>query len=71
MAGSPAIEYDTAQAAGRDDLVIIPLVLVVIFVVITLLLRAVIAPLVLVTTTALSFAASLGLSSLLWRYGFG
>jgi len=63
--------YDAAQAAGRADAVIIPLVLVVIFVVIALLLRAVVAPLVLVATTALSFAASFGLSSLLWRFAFG
>ncbi len=71
VGGQPAIQYDAAQAAGRDDAVIIPLVLVVIFVVIALLLRAVVAPLVLVATTALSFAASFGLSSLLWRFGFG
>lgn len=69
--GQPTIQYDAAQAAGRADAVIIPLVLVVIFVVIALLLRAVVAPLVLVATTALSFAASFGLSSLLWRFAFG
>jgi putative drug exporter of the RND superfamily len=39
--------------------------------VIAALLRAVLAPLVLVLTTALSFGASFGLASLLWRYGFG
>jgi len=71
VGGFPAIQYDAAQAAGRDTLVIIPLVLVVILIVIGLLLQAVVAPLVLVLTTALSFAASFGLSSLLWRYGFG
>jgi RND superfamily putative drug exporter len=38
---------------------------------ITVLLRARVAPLVLVLTTALSFAASFGLASLLWRYGLG
>jgi RND superfamily putative drug exporter len=53
--------------ASRDELVVIPLVLVVIFLVIALLLRAIVAPLVLVAATALSFGASLGLSSLLWR----
>jgi putative drug exporter of the RND superfamily len=51
--------------------VLIPLVLAVIFVVIALLLRALLAPLVLVATTALSFGASFGLSALLWRYGLG
>ena len=71
VGGQPAIQYDAAQAAGRDDALIIPLVLVVIFIVIALLLRAVVAPLVLVATTALSFAASFGLSSLLWRFAFG
>jgi putative drug exporter of the RND superfamily len=71
VGGNPAIAYDEAQTAGRDDAIIVPLVLAVILVVIGLLLRAVVAPVVLVLTTALSFAASLGLSSLLWRYGLG
>ena len=71
VGGNPAIEYDGAQAANRDSAVLIPLVLVVILVVIGLLLQAIVAPLLLVLTTALSFAASFGLSSLLWRYGLG
>ena len=69
--GDPAIQYDIRQAAGRDALVLIPLVLVVVFLVVTVLLRALIAPLVLVGTTALSFGASFGLANLLWRYGLG
>jgi RND superfamily putative drug exporter len=71
VGGGPAVQYDTARAAHRDALVLIPLVLVVILVIIALLLRAIVAPLVLVITTALSFAASFGLSSLLWRYALG
>jgi RND superfamily putative drug exporter len=71
VGGDPAIAYDEAQTAARDDLIIVPLVLAVIFMIIALLLRAVVAPLVLVATTALSFAASFGLSSLLWRHGLG
>ena len=67
--GDPAIQYDITQAARRDTLVLIPLVLAVILIVIVLLLRAIVAPLVLVVTTALSFAASFGLANLLWRYG--
>jgi putative drug exporter of the RND superfamily len=39
--------------------------------VISVLLRAAVAPLVLVATTALSFGASFGLAGLLWRYGLG
>ncbi len=71
VGGVPAIAYDVAQAAGRDNLVIIPLVLVVILIVVSLLLRAIVAPVVLVVTTGMSFAASLALSSLIWRFGFG
>jgi RND superfamily putative drug exporter len=67
VGGTPAIAYDEARTAGRDNLVIIPLVLAVIGVIIALLLRAIIAPLVLVATTALSFAAAFGLSALLWH----
>jgi len=71
VGGNPAIAYDETQTAGRDDLIIIPLVLAVIFAIIALLLQAIVAPAVLVATTALSFAASFGLSSLLWRHGLG
>jgi RND superfamily putative drug exporter len=71
VGGNPAIQYDIARAADRDEKIIIPLVLVVILLVISLLLRALVAPVVLVVTTGLSFAAAFGLSSLLWRYGFG
>jgi putative drug exporter of the RND superfamily len=67
VGGGPAVQGDIAQAARRDALVIIPLVLVVILIIIVLLLRALVAPLVLVATTALSFGASFGLASLLFR----
>ncbi len=71
VGGDPAVQYDITQASAHDALVLIPLVLAVTLVVIALLLQAVIAPLVLVVTAALSFAASFGLSNLLWRYGLG
>jgi putative drug exporter of the RND superfamily len=67
VGGTPAIEYDTAQAATHDDIVVAPLVLVVIVIIIAVLLRAILAPVLLVLTTALSFGASLGLSSLVWH----
>jgi len=57
--------------SGTDLLLLIPLVLAVIAVIVALLLRAIVAALVLIATTALSFTAAFGLSSLLWRYGFG
>ena len=67
VGGGPAVQRDIATAARSDALVIIPLVLVVILIIIALLLRALVAPLVLVATTALSFAASFGLASLVFR----
>jgi len=67
VGGGPAIQYDISQAARRDALLLIPLVLLVIFIIMALLLRAITAPLVLVATTALSFGASFGLASLAWR----
>jgi putative drug exporter of the RND superfamily len=71
VGGDPAVQYDISQAARRDTLVLIPLVLLVIFIIIAFLLRALVAPLVLVLTTALSFGASFGLASLAWRYPLG
>ena len=71
VGGDPAVQYDTNQAARHDTLLLIPLVLAVIGVIIGLLLRAIVASLLLIATTALSFAAAFGLSSLLWQHAFG
>jgi putative drug exporter of the RND superfamily len=71
VGGNPAISYDLTQAAGRDTAVLIPLVLVVVLLVVAVLLQAIVAPLLLVATTALSFAASFGLANLLWRHALG
>jgi putative drug exporter of the RND superfamily len=48
------------EAAAWDSAVIPPIVLVVVFVILVLLLRAVVAPLVLIGTVILSFLAALG-----------
>lgn len=71
VGGSPAAGYDIARAAGRDTTVVLPLSLFVVLVVIAILLRAIVAPFVLVVATALSFGASFGLAAIIWRYGFG
>jgi putative drug exporter of the RND superfamily len=71
VGGDPAVQSDINQAARHDTVLLIPLVLAVIGIIIGLLLRAIVAPLLLIATTALSFAAAFGLSSLLWRYAFG
>jgi putative drug exporter of the RND superfamily len=69
--GGTAIVLDTLRAAADDNRVIIPLVLLVVFVILALLLRAIVAPLVLMGTVVLSFMAALGISALLFKHVFG
>ncbi len=71
IGGPTAEEADLRTASARDNLVIIPLVLVVVAAILALLLRAVVAPLLLVATVVLSFGAALGVSSLVFDYVFG
>jgi RND superfamily putative drug exporter len=60
VGGPSAVEFDVRDAAGRDSVVIPPLILLVVFLILIGLLRAVTAPLVLVGTVILSFLAALG-----------
>ncbi|MFJ6987867.1 MULTISPECIES: MMPL family transporter [unclassified Streptomyces] len=70
VGGGTAALLDADTATTRDNLVIIPLVLVVVLLILCGLLRALIAPLLLVGTVILSFAAALGISALAFRYVF-
>jgi len=60
VGGASAVEFDVREAAGWDSTVIPPIVLVVVFLILVLLLRAVIAPLILIGTVIVSFLAALG-----------
>ena len=71
VGGSTATDLDTRAAASRDLLVIIPLVLLVITAMLMLLLRSVIAPLVLMATTVLSYFSTLGIAGLVFEHLFG
>lgn len=70
VGGNAAIVLDTQEAAARDSKVIIPIVLVMVFVILALLLRAIVAPLLLMATVVLSFGAALGVSSLMFHHVF-
>ena len=70
VGGGTAALLDMDEATTRDNLVIIPLVLVVVLLILCGLLRALIAPLLLIGTVILSFAAALGISALAFRYVF-
>ncbi len=66
VGGTTAIQLDTKAAAQRDLRVIIPAVLLVTLIVLILLLRAIVAPLVLIATVVVSFAATIGLSAIVF-----
>jgi len=61
VGGSDATALDTKDVAVRDRWVVIPAILIVVLAVLYVLLRAVLAPLVLVATTTLSTLAALGM----------
>jgi RND superfamily putative drug exporter len=71
VGGPSAIEYDVRQSASRDTRVIIPIALFVVFTILILLLRSLIAPLLLIGTVILSFAAALGISLVVFDVIFG
>ena len=71
VGGDTALILDTERAAAHDNRVIIPIVLVVVFLVLTVLLRALVAPVVLIATVVLSFLTALGLSALAFQHVFG
>jgi len=70
VGGFSAIYLDTKIASSRDNVVIIPIVLLVVFLILVLLLRAFTSPLILIGTVVLSFGAALGLSTLAFEFIF-
>lgn len=63
IGGTTAVALDTNTASIHDRTLIIPLVLLVILVILALLLRSIVAPIILVATVVLSFAATMGISA--------
>ncbi len=71
VGGPTAIERDLREASTRDTKLIIPIVLLVVLLVLIVLLRAFAAPVLLILTVILSFAASLGVSAIVYDVVFG
>ena len=71
VGGSDASARDARAAAQRDQWVVIPAILAVVLTVLYVLLRAVLAPLVLVAVTVLSAFAALGLGGWVSVHAFG
>ena len=70
IGGPTAEEHDLREAAERDNLVIVPLVLLVVFLVLALLLRALLLPVILIATVVLSFVAALGVGAFFFDFVF-
>jgi RND superfamily putative drug exporter len=70
VGGSSAVNIDIQNASRHDEDLIIPIVLVVILIVLGLVLRALVAPILLIVTVVLSFAAALGVSALVFNHLF-
>lgn len=67
VGGPTAAQADSNTASIHDRAIIIPTVLVAITIILALLLRSLIAPILLLATTVLSFAASIGVAALLFN----
>ncbi len=65
VGGDTAYLIDEERTVGRDNRTVVPLVLAVVFVVLVLLLRALVAPLLLLGSVVLSYVAALGAAGLI------
>ncbi|NEM91021.1 MMPL family transporter [Galbitalea soli] len=70
VGGVTATAIDTNAAAVHDRGLIIPVVLLVILLILMLLLRSIVAPLLLIGSVVLSFAATIGISALVFNHVF-
>lgn len=70
VGGSAGANLDVQDASRHDRKVIIPIVLLVITVILALLLRSLLAPLILLGTVVLSFAATLGVCAIVFNHVF-
>ena len=68
VGGNTAVNLDVARAAARDRKLLLPLILAVVFIILAILLRALVAPLILTATVVLSFAAALGVSAFFFNH---
>jgi putative drug exporter of the RND superfamily len=71
VGGNTALNLDVQTASQRDNQVIIPLIMLVVLAVLAVLLRAIVAPLILIATVVLSYGAALGLSALIFDWAIG
>jgi RND superfamily putative drug exporter len=71
VGGPTAVEVDLRSAATDDTLLLIPIALVIVFLILAALLRALLAPVLLIATVVLSFLAALGVGAIVFDVIFG
>ncbi|MBK4348654.1 MMPL family transporter [Lacisediminihabitans changchengi] len=71
VGGTDATALDVNTASAEDRALLIPLILAVVFVVLTLLLRSLVAPLLLIASVVATFFAALGAGNWLFQNVFG
>jgi putative drug exporter of the RND superfamily len=71
VGGGSAVNLDIQRASRHDRNLVVPLVLLVVLIILSVVLRAIVAPLLLVATVVLSFGAALGVSALVFDHVFG
>lgn len=71
VGGPTAVEFDVRDAAGWDSTFLPPLILLVVLLILIGLLRALVAPLILIGTVILSYLAALGVGYFFFDVGFG
>lgn len=71
VGGPTAAELDLRTASTRDNRVIMPMILAVVFLILAALLRALVAPVLLILTVVFSYCAALGVGAFLFKHVFG
>lgn len=71
VGGPTAEERDLRVSTARDNRVIVPIVLVVVFLILAAVLRAVLLPLILMGTVIVSYGAALGIGAFFFMQVFG
>ncbi|MGH3458028.1 MMPL family transporter [Aeromicrobium sp.] len=71
VGGATAVNHDIQDASAADNRLIIPIILVAVLLILAVLLRALVAPLILLATVVLSFGAAVGISGFVFTNIFG
>ena len=71
VGGPTAVEADLREASAYDTRLLVPVATIIVFLILVLLLRSLLAPVLLIGTVILSFAASLGVAAVVYDVLFG